>query len=608
MADEMLEEKEKVGLRLDEESEAQPDAVSQVPSIVPESPDFDGRFDQIELLGEGGMGLVYKVRDPVLDKLFAVKLLRSSLTRDTQALKRFEKEAASAVGFDHPCLVAVYETGLLKDGTPFILMDYVDGSNLADVLRKDGPFSHDRALQIFEQILDALNYVHEVGLLHRDVKPRNIIVRTNAEGVSEVKLVDFGIAKVADSGDATTGGVTQTGDFLGSPLYMSPEQCQGRALTPQSDIYSAGCVLYEMLVGNSPFASPNPVKTVIGHLSEPVPPIASASADSQISGVNSMMLKCLEKSLDRRYQSVPQVQNDLSALMENRNPFEPEKVSKKLVAIPIACIALLTTLDVWLLSVRPQFPDKSVPMLLVSLALFVTLICVAKDRDRARRTGIFLALGVGSVFSVLCSLYRDLPSLPIESALALPSQILLCALGGLSIISSFKFAYHPESFFSKPSHALREVVETTMIKSRRILFRFAILSTVLFAILLNKMPESEVLSLLGGGALYSIGLAALLGGSLAIARRLKQGETTLAGDRWLVLINTSVAASLLFSAASKLIAYQGSQFAISSIDVAQWCAVLNALMIAALVSAVAFVSIYRNRANGLVPFGKSDGW
>ena len=325
----------------------------QVSIAMDAQPDFAGRFETLELIGEGGMGVVYKVRDPALDKCFAVKILRSHLAKDRQALKRFQREADALIKLNHPGLVAVYEQGVLGDGTPYIVMDFVEGENLADVLRANGRMDVQRAVKVFDQVLEAIEHVHHSSLVHRDVKPRNIILSKSEDGEDQIKLVDFGIAKEAGTDDGTVAGVTQTGDFLGSPFYMSPEQCQGAEPEHRSDIYSAGCVLYEMLTAKTPFASPNPVKVVVGHLSEkPVAPSTIVSEKSTlISELDFIVLKCLEKSPDKRYQSAASIREDLAACMDNRSPHKDRQNSKRQTAGLSALAALLMIFLITLSSV-----------------------------------------------------------------------------------------------------------------------------------------------------------------------------------------------------------------------------------------------------------------
>ncbi len=265
-----------------------------------ELPDLGSSYEVMSLLGEGGMGRVYKVKDFALDRIVAVKVLRKDLVADQQAVKRFEQEAIAATALTHPNLVTVYGHGKAKDGSPYIIMDYLNGHSLADYLKRDGPFEIEKSIEIFLEVCDALIHAHERGVIHRDLKPSNIILAKNALGEEAVQVVDFGIAKL-QSDIRVTASLTETDDILGSPAYMSPEQCIGTQLDARSDVYSLGCVMYEMLTGNPPFLGSNPVQLIIRHLNEtPLPPDVS-------SRLSHIIMRCLRKEPTLRYQNVEEL-------------------------------------------------------------------------------------------------------------------------------------------------------------------------------------------------------------------------------------------------------------------------------------------------------------
>lgn len=280
---------------------------------------LDEKYEFMALLGEGGMGRVFKVRDRSLGKHFAVKAIRPELLEDKAALKRFESEATGAVGLSHPNLVSVYGMKVTEDGKqPYLLMDYYAGKSLADLLSLEVKLDQSRALAIFVQICDAVQYAHDQKVVHRDLKPGNILlVREN--GVSDfVKVLDFGIARIMTAAGATTQGLTQDQQILGSPEYMSPEQCRGEKPDSRSDIYSLGCVMYESLSGKPPFRTDNPIKTLMCHVNNEPRPFEPALGVSR--ELLAVVLKCLEKEPENRYQSMAELKEDLELILAGARP------------------------------------------------------------------------------------------------------------------------------------------------------------------------------------------------------------------------------------------------------------------------------------------------
>lgn len=192
------------------------------------------RYQLLGVLGEGGMSTVYKAADSVLDKMMALKLLRKEFATNEQSVKRFEQEAKAVRSLSHPHLATVYDYGRTDDGAPYLVMNYIEGDSLADLLKKEIFLDIPRALAICLQISTAVGYAHEHGVIHRDLKPENIILTNAGPDFDFVKLIDFGIAKVQSESGLTTQRVTQTGEIFGSPLYMSPEQCMGYPLDVRS--------------------------------------------------------------------------------------------------------------------------------------------------------------------------------------------------------------------------------------------------------------------------------------------------------------------------------------------------------------------------------------
>lgn len=278
-------------------------------------------YEVLGQIGRGGMGSVYKVRDRKLDRILAFKLLDRTLAEDQVALKRFEQEAAAASQLDHDNLVAVYGHGRTHDGTPYLVMDYLEGKNLSEVLKEEGTMEPGRALSIFQQIAEALRHAHEKNVIHRDIKPTNIILTRTESGVEIARIVDFGIAKVMPAANRETHDLTETGEVFGSPHYMSPEQCLGFMLDQRSDIYSLGCLMYEALTGDSPFAGANPIQVVVKHINEdPVKFPASITTGSIAKKLERAVLHCLEKDKNNRYQSASDLIKDLDLIKAGKNP------------------------------------------------------------------------------------------------------------------------------------------------------------------------------------------------------------------------------------------------------------------------------------------------
>ncbi len=295
--------------------------IDQVREISPEAsalsnlPDY---YQVLSLIGEGGMGTVYKVLDTRLDKVFAVKVLRPQLVADKNALERFKQESQAASSLNHANLAAVYTYDVGKHGAPYIVMDYCEGENLAEVLKHGKCIDVPSAIDLFIEIAEALEHAHEKGVIHRDIKPTNIIIEQR-NGTKIPKLVDFGIAKILPREGVNTQGLTQTGDIFGSPLYMSPEQCLGNELDARSDIYTMGCVMYECLCGKPPFSGGNPIKTILKHINDKPAELGKVSTQQKVpDDLQYIIMRCLEKQSENRYQTMSALKNDLMLLSEHK--------------------------------------------------------------------------------------------------------------------------------------------------------------------------------------------------------------------------------------------------------------------------------------------------
>jgi eukaryotic-like serine/threonine-protein kinase len=270
-----------------------------------------GRYELDGIVGRGGMAEVYRARDIRLDRIVAVKTLREDLARDQTFQARFRREAQSAASLNHPSIVAVYDTG--EDNTggshiPYIVMEYVDGRTLRDLLREDRRLLPERALEITDGVLRALDYSHRNGIVHRDIKPGNVMLTRGGQ----VKVMDFGIARAVSDAQAT---MTQTAQVIGTAQYLSPEQARGERVDARSDLYSTGCLLYELLTGRPPFLGDSPVAIAYQHVREnPVPP---SRVDPEVpQWADTIVLRAMAKDPRDRYQSAGDMRQDIQRALQ----------------------------------------------------------------------------------------------------------------------------------------------------------------------------------------------------------------------------------------------------------------------------------------------------
>jgi eukaryotic-like serine/threonine-protein kinase len=230
---------------------------------------LEGRYRLVRMIGSGGMGTVWEAEDENLGRPVAVKVLSESLTGGERAVRRFEREARAAARLSGPHVAAVYDFGR-SEGSPYIVMELVRGETLADRLAREGPLPPRDAARIATQVAEALEEAHAAGVVHRDVKPDNVMLTST----SDVKVMDFGIAAAAWAERITTSDL-----FLGTPSYVAPEQAKGEKTTPASDVYALGAVLYEMVAGRPPFVGESPVAVAVAHVREDPPPLAQLAGD-----------------------------------------------------------------------------------------------------------------------------------------------------------------------------------------------------------------------------------------------------------------------------------------------------------------------------------------
>lgn len=272
--------------------------------------EFADKYDLVSRLGHGGMGVIYKAKRVDDGELVALKVLHSHLLNDVESKKRFELEAAACRDLKHRNIIEMKEFGFSKHGQPYMIMEYLEGKSLTDIIEKRGRLEVRRFINIFTQICDGLNHAHKKGVVHRDVKPSNVMIIKSEAGVDIAKILDFGIAKrhMEENRD----NLTPTGNVLGSPAYIAPEQCAGAEADPRSDIYSLGCVMYEALTGAPPFVHDSAIKVLLMQLSEQPKPLSVACPDAEFPlELETIMMRCLEKDPAARYQNASELGAEL---------------------------------------------------------------------------------------------------------------------------------------------------------------------------------------------------------------------------------------------------------------------------------------------------------
>lgn len=328
-----------------------------------------GRYEIGDVLGRGGMAEVHAGRDVRLGRQVAVKMLRVDLARDPTFQARFRREAQSAASLNHPAVVAVYDTGEgVVDGNPvpYIVMEHVDGSTLRELLNSGRRLLPDRALEITLGVLDALDYSHRHGIVHRDIKPANVMLTRNGA----VKVMDFGIARSVTDVSTT---MTQTSAVVGTAQYLSPEQARGEAVDARSDLYSTGCLLYELLTGRPPFTGDSPVAVAIQHVREQPQPPSTVNPDVPATA-DAIVLKALAKDRAERYQSAAEMSADIERALAGR-PVQAPAIAAMTQAMEPVRVAPVTT-------VLPQqdYVTSSFDRY--------------EDPEPPRRTGLWVALGL----------------------------------------------------------------------------------------------------------------------------------------------------------------------------------------------------------------------
>ena len=264
-----------------------------------------------ERLNEGGMGTVYRATHVLMEKTVAIKVLRPSLAADEKIVARFSREARAASRISHPNALSVTDFGEDDNGVVFLVMEFLSGRTLKQLIRDEGPLPLERVVEILRQVGDALNAAHQQGVVHRDLKSDNIMLLDTMAG-DHAKVLDFGIAKINEPGEARDSGLTAPNLVIGTPQYMSPEQCsQETEIDSRSDIYSLGVILYEMLVGHVPFSADSPTMVMVKHLQEPVPSVLDERNDLPAS-IARVIARAMAKLPVNRYQTVAELIEDLT--------------------------------------------------------------------------------------------------------------------------------------------------------------------------------------------------------------------------------------------------------------------------------------------------------
>jgi serine/threonine protein kinase len=342
---------------------------TQVKSNVNVDPSFTN-YEFLESIGEGGMGVIYKARHRHLNKVVAIKTLHSHLT-NADLIKRFEIEGKAASMLSHPNIIGVHDFGLTQTGQPYMIMDYVHGQTLSDALRQFGTIPLNQFIPIFLQVCDALSHAHKRAVLHRDVKPSNIMLVSNQRSGFDVRIMDFGIAKLMNESETGAQNLTKTGDAIGSPIYMSPEQARGSKMDHRSDLYSLGCVMYECLSNSPPFCGNTALDTMMMHIDTKPLPISQASMGQVIDRrLEQVVMRLLEKDPADRYQSMDEVREDLIAL---QNP------DKTAVLPSVRDSQLVTAVQKARIKEKEKkkLKEKAPLFAIIGGIAFATVVCVA---------------------------------------------------------------------------------------------------------------------------------------------------------------------------------------------------------------------------------------
>lgn len=289
--------------------------------LIPVIPDphigtvLDGKYEVLAVVGRGGMSVVYRARNVYTQQVFAIKMLKQDLVDDAELVARFSREASAGIKMVHPNIIGMHEIGTASSGQPYIVMDFLEGETLLRVLKQEGRVSVKRCLKIMLQMCEGVAHMHNQKIVHRDIKPGNIMLVETANDTDVVKLFDLGFAKIRAEPGTNRGDLTQFGDVLGTPLYMSPEQTMGQPLDSRSDIYSLGCVMYEMLTGSAPLVGSSVLETMQMQVKERPKALDDARPDLYIpEQLTEIVFQAMEKEPEDRYQSIFDLKRDIESV------------------------------------------------------------------------------------------------------------------------------------------------------------------------------------------------------------------------------------------------------------------------------------------------------
>jgi|AGTN01.1.fsa_nt_gi Serine/threonine protein kinase len=270
-----------------------------------------GKYEVLSVLGRGGLGVVYKAKQKHLERMCAVKVLTEKFSEDPNSFQRFEREARIASSLNNDNIISVFDFGLADEGYAYLVMEYAQGEDLDTILGRQGRLEPARAIPLFLCVTTALNFAHVKSVVHRDLKPSNVMISSDENGQELVKLVDFGMAKSFSEVQDNHEQLTAEGRVLGTPAYMSPEQCLGTAVDARTDIYSMGALMYKAITGFPPFSGGSVYSVMTLHVSEPPQPISAIAPDLNVGDLERVIMKCLEKEPEKRYQNAMELRADL---------------------------------------------------------------------------------------------------------------------------------------------------------------------------------------------------------------------------------------------------------------------------------------------------------
>lgn len=390
---------------------------------------LSSRYELGEILGFGGMSEVHLGRDLRLSRDVAIKVLRADLARDPTFYLRFRREAQNAAALNHPAIVAVYDTGEAETDAgplPYIVMEYVDGDTLRDIIRTEGPLQPRRAMEVIADVCAALDFSHRNGIVHRDMKPANIMI--NRAGA--VKVMDFGIARaISDSSSP----MTQTAAVIGTAQYLSPEQARGEQVDARSDVYSLGCVLYEVLTGEPPFKGDSPVAVAYQHVRED-PKQPSQVNPAVPPALDSVILKAMSKNPANRYQSAAEMRSDLVRVLGGQRPSAPMVMSDE------DRTTMFGPVDSGAGTGSGYRPEPARTSTATAAPVAVAAAAPAKKSNTARNTMLSVAalVVVGIIGAFIWSLVSNPAKVEVPNVAGLTAQAAEAQLRGMNLDTSIQ--------------------------------------------------------------------------------------------------------------------------------------------------------------------------